>query len=262
MRIPVIHGVIDRRLLVNYRVDPARLARLLPAPFRPQLVNGHGMAGICLIRLRGVHPRFWPAWLGIRSENAAHRIAVEWDDGAVVRCGVYVARRDSSSHLNALAGGRLFPGVHHHARFDVNEGDGRYQVRMTADDRSAALAVDGVQTAAWPSTSVFGSVDEASAFFAAGALGYSPNRRPGCFDGLELRCAQWQVEPLAVQQVSSSFFDDRTLFPAGSAAFDCALLMRNVVHEWHSRDVIKSQNSSNKTQTNPKNQNPMSQTCS
>src|SRR4051812_10887646 len=78
MQIPVIRGVIDRRILVNYRVDPDVLARLLPSPFRPKLVKGVGMAGVCLIRLKHIRPRFLPAFLGISSENAAHRIAVEW----------------------------------------------------------------------------------------------------------------------------------------------------------------------------------------
>ena len=52
MRIPVIRGVIDRRILVNYRVDPDALSRLLPEPFQPQFVNGVGIGGICLIRLK------------------------------------------------------------------------------------------------------------------------------------------------------------------------------------------------------------------
>ena len=42
---PVIRGLIDRRILVNFRVVPDVLARLLPAPFRPKLVNSAGMAG-------------------------------------------------------------------------------------------------------------------------------------------------------------------------------------------------------------------------
>src|SRR5688572_22191214 len=104
MKIPVLRGLIERRILVNYRVDPGVLAPLLPAPFRPRLVGGFGMAGICLIRLRGVRPRLFPSWLGISSENAAHRVAVEWDEGGVVREGVYVRRRDTDSRLNALAG--------------------------------------------------------------------------------------------------------------------------------------------------------------
>lgn len=73
MRIPVVRGVIDRRILANYRVDPDVLAQLLPAPLRPKLTRGHAVAGICLIRLTGVRPRWLSAWLGVSSENAAHR---------------------------------------------------------------------------------------------------------------------------------------------------------------------------------------------
>src|SRR5438309_1681955 len=119
MRIPVVRGVIDRRILVNYHVDPAVLAPLLPAPFRPKVVHGVGMVGICLIRLKNLRPAFLPAWLGLSTENAAHRTAVEWDDHGTVQDGVYVRRRDTNSRFNALVGGRLFPGFHHHARFTV-----------------------------------------------------------------------------------------------------------------------------------------------
>jgi len=76
MRLSVIRGVIARRILVNYHVDPAVLAAQLPAPFRPKIVRGMGMVGICLIRLAQVRPAFLPAWLGIGSENAAHLVAV------------------------------------------------------------------------------------------------------------------------------------------------------------------------------------------
>ena len=79
MQFPVIRGLIDRRILVNYRVKPEVLARLLPAPFRPKMVNGSGMAGVCLIRLKHIRPRFMPLFPGLSSENVAHRIAVEWD---------------------------------------------------------------------------------------------------------------------------------------------------------------------------------------
>jgi hypothetical protein len=103
MQIPVIRGVIDRRILVNFRVDPALLARLLPAPFRPKLVNAAGMAGVYLIRLTDIRPRFVPSFLGISSENAAHRIAVEWNQDGNIREGVFIPRRDTSSRLNTLA---------------------------------------------------------------------------------------------------------------------------------------------------------------
>jgi hypothetical protein len=60
MQIPILRGVIDRRILVNYHVDPAILAPLVPAPFRPRLVHGVGLfpkASIefdCALLMRGI----------------------------------------------------------------------------------------------------------------------------------------------------------------------------------------------------------------
>ena len=33
-------------------------------------------------------------------------------------------------------------------------------------------------------------------------------------------------------------FEDSKLFPAGTVEFDCALLMRNIEHEWHGRPTL------------------------
>lgn len=236
MRIPVVRGLIDRRILVNFQVTPDVLAGILPPPFRPKLVQGLGMAGICLIRLKQVRPRFLPAAIGISSENAAHRIAVEWDEQGQRREGVYIPRRNTSSRLNTLVGGRLFPGEHHHARFEVKESDGYYRVAFTSDDGTAHVDVEGHVASELPSSSVFRSVAEASDFFARGSVGYSVTSRPYWLDGLELRSFRWHVEPLAVEQVESSFFANRILFPPGTVRFDSALLMRDIEHEWHGRE--------------------------
>ena len=244
MRIPVIRGRIDRRILVNYRVDPDVLAAQLPAPFRPKLIHGRGMAGICLIRLAGLRPAWLPAWLGISSENAAHRVAVEWDDesghdhpngGGVPREGVYVRRRDTNLWFNALVGGRLFPGIHHRAQFTVDETADRYEVAVASDDGLTNVSVRCRRAGRLPETSLFGSLAEASAFFEAGSLGYSATHDPARYEGLELRCLNWRVEPLEVDAVTSSFFDDESLFPRGSIELDCALLMRGIEHQWHGR---------------------------
>jgi hypothetical protein len=235
MRIPVIRGVIDRRILVNYRVDPRVLAPLLPAPFRPKTINGVGMVGICLIRLKQVRPTGFPPWLGISSENAAHRTAVEWDDAGTVRQGVYVRRRDTSSWLNSWAGGRLFPGIHCHAQFTVEETSDLYHVALRSDDGVTSMKVGARRTTKLPTSSDFRSLEESSAFFQAGSLGYSATTDPSRFQGLELRCRNWHVEPLEVEEVRSSFFEDELLFPKGSIEFDCALLMRDIEHEWHGK---------------------------
>ncbi|HEX4590020.1 MAG TPA: DUF2071 domain-containing protein [Gemmataceae bacterium] len=241
MKMPVVRGVIDRRILVNFRVDPAVLTELLPKPFRPQVVHGAGMAGVCLIRLTHVRPWWLPPFAGITSENAAHRIAVEWDgEDGCRRTGVFIPRRDTSSRINALAGARLFPGEQHHAKFRVDERHGRYLVAVESDDGHSRLFVEGRRTAEVPESSVFGSLGEASDFFEQGSVGYSATRRAGCFDGLELRSFAWDVQPLAIDRVESSYFEDQALFPRGSVAFDCALLMRGIHHEWHAMDSLRT----------------------
>jgi hypothetical protein len=238
MRLPVICGVIERRILVNYRVDPQVLAEILPPPFRPQIVHGFGMAGICLIRLCDVRPQGLPRWLGMSSENAAHRVAVEWNEGSHARTGVYVVRRDTNSRLNALSGGRIFPGVHHRGAFRVHESENHFDVALDSDERAASLHVVAAACEEWPRDSIFASLAEASSFFEAGSLGYSRIAQPSRYQGLELRCRSWHAVPLSLESVRSSWFDDPVVFPPGSIELDCGLLMRGIEHEWHSRDEL------------------------
>lgn len=238
MRIPVIRGLIDRRILVNYRVDPEVLKKLLPQPFRPKIIKDAGIAGICLIRLKDIRPSGFPGAVGISSENAAHRIAVEWDEQGKIREGVYIPRRDTSSRFNTLLGGRVFPVIQHHANFNVNERDGRYRIIIGSDDGSTRVAVEAEIASALPEASVFGSLDAASAFFENGAIGYSPSDSTE-LHGIELRSFNWKIEPLRVTQVESSFFEDQQVFPPGSVEFDCALLMREIAHEWHAQQSLQ-----------------------
>lgn len=233
MYMPTLEGIIDRRLLINYRVDPEYLQRILPAPFRPKLLHGKGIAGICLIRLRQLRPRGLPAQIGFASENAAHRIAVEWEERGQYREGVYIPRRDTASRVTLLIGGKLFPGAHYHATFQVKEKDGAFSVRMASDDGETRVSVQSHIATRLPEHSIFASLEEASAFFEHGLRGYSVTNKPGILDSLELRCKYWKVEPLQVTEAQSSFFDDQERFPKGVAELDCALLMRSIPHEWH-----------------------------
>jgi len=238
--LPVIRGLIQRRILVNYRVKPDVLRGLLPRPFEPKTVDGWGMAGICLIHLAELRPRGVPARLGLSSENAAHRIAVAWEQGSERQEGVFVRRRDTSSWWNVVAGGRVFPGVHHRATFEVQDTPHRLRLALESEDGVTRMAVAGTPAAKLPSSSIFGSLEEASRFFERGSCGYSPGRLPGCFQGLELRTQAWSVVPFEVSELRSSFFESTALFPEGSMQFDCALLMRDIPHEWHALPSLGS----------------------
>jgi hypothetical protein len=238
MRIPVIRGVIKRRLLVNFRAEPSVVQRILPQPFHPKLHAGHAIVGVCLIRLEQIRPAGLPAIIGFSSENAAHRIAMEWDEGGVRKEGVFIPRRDTDALVNRLAGGRIFPGEHHAARFSVSERDLHIDFSMESVDGqvSVKLAADEVDTL--PAASCFTSITDASAFFEGGSLGYSVTRHGNRMDGLLLRTLGWRVRPLSVTSACSSFFSDPERFPKGSIEFDHGLIMRDVPHEWHQADDL------------------------
>lgn len=234
MRLPVIHGLIRRRLLVNFRVDAEVMTRFLPPPFRPKLHRGYAIAGICLIRLEQIRPAWLPRFCGISSENAAHRVAVLWDNpSGGQREGVFIPRRDTGSWLNHFAGGRIFPGEHHFANFAVNDDGSHISMSVRARDGHMAVQLRGHESESFPESSCFESLAESSAFFESGSVGYSVTRDCCRLDGIRLQTDSWQVRPLSVEHVESSFFADESVFPAGSVTFDHALIMRDLSHQWH-----------------------------
>lgn len=238
MRLPVIQGVIRRRILANFRIDPELMQREIPARFRPKLHNGWAVAGICLIRLEHIRPKRLPEIVGLSSENAAHRVAVIWDEAKDSREGVFISRRDTNSQINHLLGGHVFPGEHHAAKFSVKESASELSLAMKSDDAEVTVEIAGKVGSSLPPTSMFSNLDEASSFFEGGSVGYSVTGDPGRLDGLELQTRQWRVEPFDVSNVYSSYFSDEGKFPKGSINFDHALIMRNVEHEWHSADDL------------------------
>ena len=231
-----ITGVIKRRILVNYRVAPELVCPLLPAPFRPKLHRGFAIVGICLIRLESMRPAGMPAFIGISSENAAHRIAVEWDEGAAVREGVFVFRRDTNSLMNHYAGGRLFPGEQHFADFTVRDRDGHVGLRVRTDKGTALVELRGHETTELPADSLFHSLEESSRFFEGGSLGFSLSKA-GDIDGMKLVTREWTVKPFAVEISRSRFFADTQVFPEGSVTLDHAIIMRDIPHDWQRCDA-------------------------
>lgn len=234
MKLPIIQGTIRRRILVNFRVDPVVMQRHLPPAFKPKLHAGSAIAGICLIRLESIRPKGLPAALGISSENAAHRIAVTWNDGDQEKEGVFIPRRDTGSTLNHLAGGRVFPGEHHLADFRVSDTGAAIDFEMRSRDGEVAVQLRGRIGEALPTGSQFKSLAEASSFFESGSIGYSVTKDSRRLDGIFLRTKTWKMQTLDVDDVQSSYFADEKRFPVGSVNFDCALIMRDIEHEWQS----------------------------
>ncbi len=234
MNLPVLSGLIRRRILVNYHADPEVVQKLLPTGLRPKLHNTRAIVGICLIRLEQVRPKGMPDFIGLSSENAAHRIAVEWDSETGRKEAVYIPRRDTNSWLNQTLGGRVFPAELHAANFKVQDNQDQISLEIESKDNTVQVQVVGQTATALPNHSIFASLEQASDYFKAGSLGYSASRDPGHLDGVQLQTDAWRVAPLAIHELSSSFFADTKHFPSGSVILDHALIMRNIEHQWFS----------------------------
>ena len=216
MKIPVVRGVIDRRILVNYHVDPSVLAPLLPAPFRPKITHGVGMVGICLIRLKKVRPTVLPSWLGISSENAAHRTAVEWDDN-----GTFV-KGSMSGGATPTPGSTRWLAVGSSQAFTTTPSSSSRSRRIALKSRFAAMTASphvGTRSSGGPIAGVLGVplARRSSAFFQAGSLGYSATPDPSRFQGLELR----------VPTGGSSRWRSRRCVPVSSRTCRCSRRARS-----------------------------------
>lgn len=219
-----VRSTIERRLLVNWRADPGDVGPLLPAPFRPHLVDGSAVVGVCILRLEHVRPPGLPRWAGTGFTSAAHRVSVSWDgpDGTEEH-GVYVVRRDTSSRLVAAAGGRLFPGALRRARFVEASTKDELACCFASGD-GTSVDVHGVIGGA-DRSHLFASPAMAERFFLGGAVAYSPNAGGDDLDALELAADRFELVPVTVSDARSTMWDT-----VGS--LDGAYLMSDVPATW------------------------------
>jgi hypothetical protein len=236
--LPILEGVIARRILLNFRVDPEIAQRTIPQPLKVESQNGFAIAGICLIRLEELRPRGLPALVGLSSENMAHRIAIRYPGDTGERSGVFIWRRDTDQKIVQLLGGRAFPGPHGSAQFDVMDEGINLDMSVKTKEGNCDVVFSAKSSSDWNATSAFSSFADASEFFRKGDCGLSCSLKGETLEGIQLQTLAWEMTPLQVSRVRCSFFEDSSKFPPGSVTFDCALLMRGIPHEWHELQEI------------------------
>jgi uncharacterized protein YqjF (DUF2071 family) len=228
-----VKGIIDHRILLNYRIDPKIMQKNLPDEFKPKIINGYAVGGICQVSLSEMRPKGLPNILGAKSHNVAHRIAAITSKGE----GVFVTRRDTNSVINTISSGRLFPGVYKKADFQVESNDQSYSVRIEQEGNCLMNIKAKVSEDIEP-TSIFNSVNEISDFFLTGNIGWSQKENDKGFDSIELSTVEWSMKPLRVSEQFSAYFMDESKFPKGSVEFDSAMVMQGLEHSWISREEL------------------------
>lgn len=229
MRMPKLATTIDRRLFVTYRLAPELLEPILPAGLEPEIIRGQAVAGICLIRLTHMRPRWFKPDLGVSVENVAHRIAIRYtDEAGDRRSGVYIPERHTSSRLAAGVGSALLPGVYKGAKFDVAETETSFDIAMRGAELEVALRAEVAEPQQWASA-LFADAEAASDFYKYAPIAISPAPGGQTFETLELATKTWATDPVRMVQLRSTFYDR---MPQAKIQLDHALVMRHISAEW------------------------------
>lgn len=122
----------------------------------------------------------------------------------------------------------------------MDESDPELAVRFTSNDGAADVDVRVTVTNSLSDSALFADLADASAFFQQGSVGYSATRQPSRFDGLELVTDAWPIDPASVVHARSSYFEDTTSFPTGSAVLDSSLVMRRVPVRWRAQPQLRA----------------------
>ena len=120
-----------------------------------------------------------PSFLGVSSENAAHRMAVFWEDDEGTNAGGGVYSAAGHGFGAEPTGGRQgFSGRTPCGAISGGEPKvTRINLEMKSKDGEVAVQVRGKGRPELPADSRFAKLAEASGFFEPGSLGYSVDRR-------------------------------------------------------------------------------------
>ncbi|MEO1450989.1 MAG: DUF2071 domain-containing protein [Bacteroidota bacterium] len=229
MKISTIAGWLTWRIAVNYRVAPHVMREWIPAPFRPKLIEGHALAGLDLIHQKNQRIAGLPKRMGITSYLAVHRVLVEWEEMGMRKTGMFILRRDSSLGVHAWAGGRMYPGLFHRARFKATHEEDAFSLRMRSRDHQT-IAFEAQTTNRFPHYASFGQVNRvASAIRAASSAYQARPDHHDIYEGVEWNINSWHPQPLRVTHLHASLFAD---MPKGSIFFDHAFLVADSPHQW------------------------------
>ena len=93
---------------VNYAVDPAVLAAMLPKPLTPEIHKGTAWVQVLMSSLRDMRPQGMPSLFGVNFYQVSYRAAVTWNDpSGARRRGGYFVRSETNHPVMRAVGNKL-----------------------------------------------------------------------------------------------------------------------------------------------------------
>lgn len=214
--LPLGRRPVQSRLLAVYRLEPELARRtLLPEGLEPRLAQGYAIVAACYTRL-GVNRLFRrrgaPTASG--SDHLAYRIAVLRADGIHA---TWIARRETSSWLEARCGAKLLRGEYGRSAFRIKED--AFAIELTVEgERGEEFYLRG-ESAPACTRSLFAGPQALEQFLGEDQPVHPYDVFAPEADELDL-AQHFAPEPLAVFEARSAFLSGGPL--AGSAVLDSA----------------------------------------
>jgi hypothetical protein len=207
---------IRARILTLYRVEPRALEARLPARLRPRLVGGSALAVACYTRLGST--RFFRG----RSEGSHHlsyRFAAEREERDGWRAATWIARRETSSWLEARCGSKLLRGEYGRAAFRIKEE--AFAVELEVEDERGEEFYLRAEASGVARHSLFAGPQALEEFLGAESSIEPYDVFAPEADELDL-AGHFAPEPLAVFEARSDFLEDPAKLPPGAVELDSA----------------------------------------
>ncbi len=222
--------VFTHCLLVNFRVDPDRLARALPAPLVPALEAGHAWLSVVIAQLRHMRPVGVPAPLGVSYNQVVYR--------AVVQCGphrgVHFLRSDADSTLMTGLGNLMSFFRFHRADISIAAGRDAIEVAVTSPDGSGDLAVRAelsAATARLPVGSVLPGLAGAKRTLVELFTAYTADSG-GRVAAVDIDRNDWNIA-VVPSNGSFRFMSAGPVFGPGDAELDSIFVVDDLRYRWH-----------------------------
>lgn len=226
--------LIDRRILILYRVSTAALEQVLPAAAEPREVADRALAGIAFRRRRTMRSGWVPAQLGT-SQCATHFVLLRKCRGAGCHPGVVALRHDCSSRWQAWWSSA---GRSHHARFEVADYVDSLELAGDSDDRVMQLRFKAHPARGLPYRSIFRSIPQVTDYLADDLAGLGLLQSRQVAEESSGGWAHLRLEPLEVAQLESSIFDRWRQASPGLVEFDSAFSLREDQLAWSQEGTL------------------------
>lgn len=232
-------GMLEDTVLLNYRTDAEVLRRLLPEPFEPRLVDGYGLMGVLMYRLRDLECERSMGLPSPPSEHVLYRIAVSWQQGGRRYHGMYVLRHEVNTRLPIQHRRRgIFPVIARPVRWHRRPWRGSFEWSLRTRNR-VRLRLGARLSKHFPRESVFEDLDHAADFFGRERAAVAPRYQRQVFSCTHFLPLEWTVKPLHIHRLKTDFSQLENTFPKDRIFFDSGLYWAQLPCRWQEgREIL------------------------